>query len=273
MNASSPSDNSLSERLEFACNLARKVGIEALRYWNEQGVEGLGTEAKGLQDFVTKADKDAENTIRTELAREFPEDGFIGEETGGAVGSGGYWVVDPIDGTANYLRGLRHWGVSIAFVRDGKTRLGIVHDTPTDRLYYAQLGGGAFREGKPIKVSPTTDPHAALGILGASRRRSIETYLRQIRALFDAGIEHRKIGSAAIGIVRVAEGTVDFYYEGHLNSWDALAAVLIAQEAGGVIRVPDLETFMAKGGETFCATPALSDLLADVLTSTTGASI
>lgn len=273
MNAKTSGDNSLSERLDFACRLARNVGLEALRYWNERGVEGLDTEAKGLQDFVTKADKDAEHTIRTELARMFPEDGFIGEETGGAVDSGGYWVVDPIDGTANYLRGLRHWGVSIAFVQDGKTRLGIVHDSPTDRLYHAQLGSGAYREGKPISVSSTKDPHAALGILGTSRRNSIEDYLRQIRALFDAGVEHRKIGSAAIGIVRMAEGTVDFYYESHLNSWDALAAVLIAQEAGAMIRVPELDAFMANGGETFCATPALSDLLTDVLTSTAGASI
>lgn len=270
MTEKSHSDNSLSERLEFASTLARKVGLEALRFWNEKGVDGLGIESKGLQDFVTKADKDAEHTIRSELARKFPEDGFIGEESGGAVTTGGYWVVDPIDGTANYLRGLRHWGVSIAFVRDGEIRLGIVHDTPTDRLYTAQVGQGAYCDGRPIRTSSTTDPQAALGILGASRRTPFETYVSQLRALHAAGIEHRKIGSAAIGIVRMAEGTVDFYYEGHLNSWDALAAVLIAQEAGAVIQVPDLDVFLESGGETLCATPALADLLTDLLNSTAG---
>lgn len=269
MSIKSPSDNAVTARHEFACKLARKVGLQALRYWNEQGVDGLGTEVKGLQDFVTKADKDAEHTIRTELANMFPEDGFVGEETGGAAVSGGYWVVDPIDGTTNYLRGLRHWGVSIAYVLDGETRLGIVYDAPTDRLYHAQLGYGAFRDKLPIKVSSTKDPHAALGILGDSRRRPIEAYLQHIKALYDAGIEHRKMGSAAIGIVRVAEGIVDFYYEGHLNSWDALAAALIAHEAGGVIRVPELGEFMTNGGETLCATPALADLLIELLVSET----
>ncbi|WP_114288075.1 inositol monophosphatase family protein [Candidatus Halocynthiibacter alkanivorans] len=257
--------DTLAARLEFASILARNVGLEALRYWNEQGADGLGTETKGLQDFVTKADKAAEHTIRSELARRFPQDGFIGEETGGTTGTGGYWVVDPIDGTANYLRGLRHWGVSIAYVSGGQMQLGLVHDSPTDRLYHAQAGQGAFRDGQPISVSPTSDPHAALGILGASRRLPVEGYLRQIKSLYDAGIEHRKIGSAAIGIIRVAEGTVDFYYEGHLNSWDALAAVLITREAGGTIRLPEMDKFIARGGEVFCATPALSDLLAGIL--------
>lgn len=258
----------LKQRYEFARTLARQVGHEALRFWNEKGPQGLGTEVKGLQDFVTVADKAAEDTIRSELARMFPGDGFVGEETGGTPGTAGYWVVDPIDGTANYTRGLRHWGVSIAYVADGKTQLGILHDSPTDRLYHARLGYGAFRDDQPIKVAPTTNPHTAMGILGASRRIPIENYLEQIKSLYDAGVEHRKIGSAAIGIVRVAEGVADFYYEGHLNSWDALAAVLIAQEAGGVAHVPSMDEFVANGGQVFCATPALSEYVFGLLTST-----
>ncbi|PHQ98448.1 MAG: inositol monophosphatase [Marinosulfonomonas sp.] len=258
-------DAKLEERYEFARTLARQVGQEALRFWNENGPQGLGTQTKGLQDFVTVADKAAEDTIRSELARMFPQDGFVGEETGGAPGSAGYWVVDPIDGTANYLRGLRHWGVSIAYVEGGKTQLGIVHDSPTDRLYHAHLGHGAYCDDQPIKVAPTTDPHAAMGILGASRRVPIESYLGQIKSLYDAGVEHRKIGSAAIGIVRVAEGVADFYYEEHLNSWDALAAILIAQEAGGVAHVPQMDEFVANGGPVFCATPALADLVFNLL--------
>lgn len=259
------SESSLEERYDFARDLARQVGREALRFWNEKGVDGLGTQAKGLQDFVTKADKAAEQTIRSELARMFPDDGFIGEETGGTPGLAGYWVVDPIDGTANYLRGLRHWGVSIAYVSGGETQLGIVHDSATDRLYHAQFGHGAFCDEQAIKVSSTNDPRTATGILGYSRRIPIDAYLDQIRALHDAGVEHRRIGSAAIGIVRVAEGVADYYYEGHLNSWDALAAVLIAQQAGGVAKVPPMDDFVADGGAVFCATPALSDLLIALL--------
>lgn len=263
-------ENKLQYRYDFSRNLAREVGLEALRFWNEVGPGGLKTQTKGVQDFVTQADKAAEDSIRGELAREFPQDGFVGEETGGAPGGAGYWVVDPIDGTANYLRGLRHWGVSIAYVRDGRTQIGVVHDTPTDRLYHARLGHGAYRDDQPVNVALTADPHVAMGILGVSRRVGIEDYLSKIRALHDAGLEHRKIGSAAVGIVRVAEGVADFYYENHLNSWDALAAVLIAQEAGAVANVPGLDEFMAKGGEVLCATPQLADLLAGLLVQSRG---
>ncbi len=246
-----------SERLDFAAELARKVGRKALRFWQENGSENLGTSNKGLQDFVTQADKDAEEAIRKALAKEFPSDGFIGEESGGKTGQDGYWVVDPIDGTANYLRGLRHWGVSIAYVENGKTVVGVIHDSPTDRIYSAQTGGGARRDGEIIHVSGTTEPHVAMGILGVSRRTSFETYLEQLRALNEAGIEHRKIGSAAIGIVRVGEGVADFYYEKHLNCWDAMAALLIAKEAGARVVAPPIDRFIPDGGEVFCATPKL----------------
>lgn len=263
-------ESELQDRYECSQKLARRVGRQALAFWQDNGPQGLGTQTKGLQDFVTEADKVAENTIRSELKQAFPGDGFIGEETGGTPGSSGYWVVDPIDGTANYLRGLRHWGVSIAYVCDGRTRLGVVHDAPNDRLYHARLDHGAYQDETPIKVAPTRDPHAAVGIIGMSRRTPIDAYLNQIQALHHAGIEHRKIGSAAIGIVRVAEGVVDFYHESHLNCWDALAAVLIAQEAGSTAQVPTLDTFIADGGPVLCATPELSDLLTSLLTPESG---
>ncbi len=255
----------MNERLEFTCDLARKVGQEALRFWQQNGVDNLGAVEKGLQDFVTIADKAAEATIRNALAEKYPEDGFLGEESGGDIGNAGYWVVDPIDGTANYLRGLRHWGVSIAYVLDGETVLGVVHDSPTDRIYAATLNGGATCEGKPIAVSNTSDPHKAVGILGASRRTPFSHYLSQLQTLFDAGIEHRKIGSAAIGIVRAAEGVCDFYYEKHLNSWDALAAALIAQEAGAKIVVPQMDQFISEGGEVLCCTPLLANQITGLL--------
>ena len=86
-------EDALADRLEFACNLARQVGREALRFWDERGTSGLGIQAKGPQDFVTLADRQAEQTIRSELARVFPADGFIGKETGGEAGQGGYWVI------------------------------------------------------------------------------------------------------------------------------------------------------------------------------------
>lgn len=265
-----PEENPQQKRLEFASDLARKVGREALRFWQEKGSANLGVENKGLQDFVTVADKAAEDTIRRALMKTFPDDGFLGEETGGKAGTGGTWIVDPIDGTANYLRGLRHWGVSIAYVEDGVTVIGVIHDSPNDRIFAASLNGGATVDGVALKVAPTAKPEMATGILGASRRTPIDPFLAQIRALHSAGFEYRKIGAAAIGIIRVAEGVADFYYEDPLNCWDALAALLIASEAGARVITPPMDQFIAKGGEVFCATPALADQLESILVGTSG---
>src|SRR4029079_9674978 len=100
-------------------------------------------ENKGLQDFVTVADRNAEETIRATIAREFPGDSLIGEEGGGASTYGGVWVVDPIDGTTNFIRGFRHWGVSMAFVVDGEIDVGEIYDAAVDKVYYAVLSQGA----------------------------------------------------------------------------------------------------------------------------------
>ena len=259
-------DAALNERLELARGLARRVGRDALEFREAGGRDALGTKIKGLQDFVTEADLNAERTIRSELARHFPGDGFLGEETGGAPTSAGYWVVDPIDGTANFLRGLRHWGVSVAYVADERIQLGVVFDPPNDLTYHARAGQGALCNDRSIGVSGNIDPRTALGIVGVSRRTGFDRYLGFLRALHDAGIEHRRIGSAAIGLARVAEGVADFYYEAHLNCWDALAGMLIAQEAGAKTFAPPLGSFAAHGGAVLCGVPVMVELI-DALVS------
>lgn len=258
-------DKALTGRMETVRELAVRVGREALEFQQTRGRDGLNIETKGLQDFVTEADKKAEQTIRSELLRQFPSDGFFGEETGGCANSSGYWVVDPIDGTTNYLHGLGHWGVSIAYVHAGQLSLGVVHDTPNDRLYEARIGQGAWCNGQRIQVSDTRDLEQTLGILGLSRRTDFSRYLRQQQALYSAGIEFHRIGSAAIGLCSMAQGIVDFYYEAHLNSWDAMAGLIIAQEAGARVIYPSLDQFIPKGGEILCATPALHDELITLL--------
>ncbi len=259
-------DAAVNERLELARGLACRVGRDALEFREVRGRDALGTKIKSLQDFVTEADLNAERTIRSELAHHFPEDGFLGEETGGAPTSAGYWVVDPIDGTANFLRGLRHWGVSIAYVADERIQLGVVYDPPNDLTYHARAGQGAFCNDRSISVSGNVDPHTALGIVGVSRRTGFDRYLGFLRVLHDAAIEHRRIGSAAIGLARVADGVADFYYEAHLNCWDALAGMLIAQEAGARVIAPPLERFTACGGAVLCGVPAMVELI-DALVS------
>ncbi|MCP4318283.1 MAG: inositol monophosphatase [Hyphomicrobiales bacterium] len=255
----------LQEKLDYVCALAREVGLAARHRQESLGRDGLGVSAKGLQDFVTEVDQETEDIIRTRLSERFPEDGFIGEESGRSDARPGCWVVDPIDGTANFLRGLRHWGISIGYALHGEMVLGIIHDSPNDTIYSAIKGGGAWREDRKIVVSGTANPHEAMGILGVSRRTTFENYLSKLCVLEETGIEHRRIGSAAIGLVRMAEGSADFYYEAHLNCWDAAAGLVIAAEAGAIVKMPPVETFLREGGEVLCATPDLADKFWSIL--------
>jgi myo-inositol-1(or 4)-monophosphatase len=242
-------------RATEAARIARRVGRSAAAF-RKQGIANLSVANKGQQDFVTVADRQAESSIRTALKRHFPDDGFLGEETGGTP-SGAFWVVDPIDGTTNYIRGLRHWGVSMAFVANGKVQAGVIYDAAFDVVYTAVRSGGAFKDGQPIHVSATVDPNRALAIIGHSRRTSFAAYTRVAKQLYGLGIDYRRMGAAAIGLVRTADGVADLYYEQFLNAWDMLAGGLIAQEAGADVLMPPLDTALAQGGPVLAATPGL----------------
>ncbi|EUB99045.1 inositol monophosphatase [Rhizobium sp. CF080] len=251
--------SSLQSRERTAIEVARRVGMQAAAFRAEALPETLGVENKGLQDFVTVADKRAEEAIRASLLGEFPDDSFMGEEGGGHSGERGTWVVDPIDGTTNFIRGFRHWGVSIAFVAGGKILVGVIYDAAQDRVFHAIRGEGAFKDGKPIAVARTSDPNHAIAILGHSRRTDFEDYLAISRKLYERGIDYRRMGAAAIGLIRVAEGVSDLYYERHLSSWDMLAGVLIASEAGATIAVPPLDELLSRGGPVVACSPGLTD--------------
>ncbi|MEN3148962.1 inositol monophosphatase family protein [Neorhizobium sp. IRAMC:178] len=250
--------SSLMSRAKTAIGVARRVGMEAAAFRAEALPETLGVESKGHQDFVTIADKRAEQAIRAALLGEFPDDSFMGEEGGGHSGERGTWVVDPIDGTTNFIRGFRHWGVSIAFVSGGKILVGVIYDAAQDRVFHAIRGEGAFKEGKPIAAARTSDPNHAIAILGHSRRTDFEDYITISRRLYERGIDYRRMGAAAIGLIRVAEGVSDLYYERHLSSWDMLAGVLIASEAGATVAVPPLEELLSRGGPVVACSPGLA---------------
>ncbi|MFB9948482.1 inositol monophosphatase family protein [Rhizobium puerariae] len=253
--------SSLQSRAEAAIALARRVGKEAAAFRAEALPETLGIENKGLQDFVTVADKRAEQAIRSVLLTEFPGDSFMGEEggrSGESVDEGGTWVVDPIDGTTNFIRGFRHWGVSIAFVAGDEILVGVIYDAAQDRVFHAIRGQGAFKEGRPIAAARTSDPAQAIAILGHSRRTDFEDYLAISRRLYERGIDYRRMGAAAIGLIRVAEGISDLYYERHLSAWDMLAGVLIASEAGAAVAVPRLGELLRRGGPVVACAPTLA---------------
>jgi myo-inositol-1(or 4)-monophosphatase len=244
-------------RAALATALVHRVGREAAAFREGMGTLALEVENKGLQDFVTIADRRAEETIKTAIALEFPDDGFMGEESGGTPAGLGFWVVDPIDGTTNYIRGFRHWGVSIAYVAAGKVQIGVIYDAALDKVYSATRGGGAFKDGRPIRASSVTDPTRAIAILGHSRRTDFASYQAIAKTLFELGIDYRRMGAAAIGLVRVADGIADLYYERHLNGWDMLAGALIAHEAGAIVHLPPIDIALGEGGPVIAAAAGL----------------
>ncbi|SIQ01175.1 myo-inositol-1(or 4)-monophosphatase [Rhizobium sp. RU35A] len=259
MTDSLPHANPFEARARVAIDIARQVGRWAARHRAENDPLSLSVENKGPQDFVTAVDRRAEAEIRASLVGAFAGDGFLGEEGGTEAGSGGMWVVDPIDGTTNYIRGFRHWGVSIAYVEADAIRLGVIYDATQDCVFHAIAGAGAFKEGAPIRAAATRDPTAAMAMIGHSRRTSFEDYLAISRRLHDLGVDYRRMGAAAIGLVRVAEGVADLYYERHLNSWDMLAGALIAREAGAHVAMAPVPSLLAQGGGIVACAPGLTD--------------
>lgn len=252
-------------RAEVAIAVALEVGRETARFRRDSSPGTLAIENKGLQDFVTVADRRAEQAIRDGLLARFPDDTFMGEENGEQSGGTGTWVVDPIDGTTNYIRGFRHWGVSIAFVIDGGVEIGVVYDAAEDKVVHAVRGGGAFKDGRPVHAAATADPANALVILGHSRKTSFDDYLALSKRLHERGMDYRRMGAAAIDLVRVAEGAADLYYERHLNAWDMLAGALIAEEAGAMVAMPPVERLLAQGGPVIACSPGLAGEFAFIL--------
>ncbi len=246
----------LRSRLDLALALAGEAGQLARDMRADAGVGFIAM--KGRKDFVTAADEAVETLLRDRILAAFPEDGFLGEE-GGAQSGGRYtWVVDPIDGTTNYLHGLPEWGVSIACLCDLDPVLGVIALPDLQRLAWATRGGGAFLEGAPLCL--TEQPHCAsrLAILGHSERLALPDHLGTIAALLEEGYDYRRQGAACFGLLAIATGWADFYFEGHLNPWDALAGMLLVSEAGGRVESADMATFLAQGSSVLAAGQPLS---------------
>ena len=229
--------DSIAARHAFAIELA----VEAGRLASSMR-DGLGPlEAKSPIDFCTDADRAVERLVRGRIAARFG-DTMIGEEDGGQA-SDSVWLVDPIDGTTEYIHGTRRWCVSLAYVRDGRIETGVIYSPTDDRLFSARHGAGAFLNGRRLSVSKLR--HGAVPVIeaGWSDRRPVSRYAELLVRLNGLGFEFRRHGSGALALAEVAAGLHDGYVELHINAWDALAGILLVQEAGG--RVND---FLADGG-------------------------
>ncbi|GAB7527581.1 inositol monophosphatase family protein [Paraburkholderia sp. 2C] len=250
-------DVQLNHRYLAACAIAREAG-RLIRLRFEQRGEALTHKFKGPQDYLTETDAEVERLIAARLAESFPDDDFFGEEGGGSFGRD-VWIVDPIDGTADFARGVPHFCVSIAFVRDGRAEIGVLYDPMLDELFAAQRGSGATLNGAPIKVSTITDIGQSVVELGWSSRIPFEGFAAVQARLQALGAGVKRRGSGALGIAYVAMGRQDAYCELHINSWDAAAAVLLVEEAGGWANDFLTPECLRNGNRVIVCTPALRE--------------
>jgi myo-inositol-1(or 4)-monophosphatase len=251
-----PATADLDRRETLLRDLVRSAGEVALRGFVDRRAADIVL--KGPQDFLTEADAAVERHVRARLAEVFPEDGFLGEETGSAGSGPHLWVVDPIDGTANFARRIPHFCVSIALVAGNRTQLGAIYNPVLDELYLARRGQGAEKDGKRIRVADTSDPRAACVELGWSTRVPRSQYLGALERMLDMGVNIRRNASGALGLAYVADGRSDGYVELHMHPWDALAGLLLVEEAGGVV-APFIERgAIERGGAVLASAPALA---------------
>jgi myo-inositol-1(or 4)-monophosphatase len=218
----------ITARLDLARAIAREASERLLAFARDRLEIGV----KGTQDYVTAADRAIEQLVRDSVAQHLPGDAVLGEEGGGGDAER-LWVVDPIDGTINFIRGLPSYAVSIAYVEAGTLELGVVQIPPLGEMFVARRGHGAFCNDRPIRVSDCTSLAAARVAAGYAQRGSKSAHLRFLGKLLHAGTDVLKVNSAAVCLAMVAAGRIDGYYERELMAWDVLAGQLLVREAGG----------------------------------------
>jgi myo-inositol-1(or 4)-monophosphatase len=227
----------IDHRYDFIRHLAHAAGDRALAFFRNRAA--LTVESKGPQDFVSRADRDVEAFIRAEIAAAYPGDAFLGEESAdpAVVSAPRLWIVDPIDGTANFLRGVAYWNVSIAYVEDGVRTLGAVSDPPAGEIFHACRGRGAWRtdaRGETrLAAAPTASLATAMVAIGHHDRYPDPRFVAIRDALMTEGAAYRNFGAAALQLAHVAEGRIDAFIELELSAWDAMAGLLLVEEAGG----------------------------------------
>lgn len=229
---------------------------------------GAWTE-KGRHDFVTATDRAAEALIAETLTALVPGSKVVGEELSPALTRGGevVWIVDPLDGTTNYLHRYPQYAVSIGALVRGELVAGVVHDVARNTVYRGAAGYGAWVNGARLAVSSLTEPKHALVGTGFPFKRldGLERYLRQLAAVMTASSGIRRAGSAALDLADVAAGRFDAFWELSLAPWDVAAGVVLIREAGGVVTTLEGKTDVLGHGSIVAGNPALHRWLTDLL--------
>lgn len=251
-------ETEVNDRYHAARRIAELAGQEAMRYF--RSFETLKIDRKGHQDLVSEGDKNVELLVRKEIAAAFPDDGIVGEEHAAVIGTSGFvWVIDPIDGTANFVRGIPAWTVVIAVTKGAETVAGIIHDPIHEEMYHAMKSAGAYCNDRTIKVAADADigdGSIGVGFSGRTTRTGIQSVIEAILA--SGGVFYRN-ASGALSLAYVACGKLLAYTEEHMNAWDCIAGQLIIAEAGGVIENQDANEMIINGGRVIAAAPGVWD--------------
>jgi myo-inositol-1(or 4)-monophosphatase len=256
-------DQLKAELLELALEAAHRAG--ALLHDGRPADLAVSATKSSSVDVVTEMDLASEKLITGYLADRRPDDGFLGEEGASSPGTSGVrWIVDPLDGTVNYLYGLPGWGVSIAAEFEGETVVGVVESPPRRETFRAALGHGAFCNAQPIHCRPAPPFDQALvgtGFNYVAERRAAQAEL--VRQLIPRVRDIRRSGSAAVDLCDVAAGRLDAFYERGLHAWDLAAGDLIAREAGA--RTGGRPGLAPDGELTVAASPGVFEILQPLL--------
>lgn len=259
----------MEARLEFARDTVAKAAQTALELYQDR--DNLDIEVKGLQDWVSNADKSVETQIRAALADSWPDDSIVGEEHGTVSGSSGFtWVIDPIDGTTNFVNGTPGWCVVLACVQAGQTVCSVISDPVSRETFSALRGKGAWMNGKPLKVHPATGLDAGTLGVGHSTRVPARQTLDVLAGLLERQGLFRRGGSGALDLAYVAAGRLIGYVEPHMNAWDCLASLLFIEEAGGRVEPFDMQQMLDKGGRVVTACPGVYDEVLALATASYG---
>ena len=245
-----------SANLNVMIKAARKAGRSLVKDFQE--VENLQVSAKSAGDFVSRADIAAEKIIKEELTEARPTYGWLGEESDPVAGQDPTrrWIVDPLDGTTNFLHGLPHWAVSIALEHKGQIVAGVVFDASKDELFVAEKGKGAWMNERRIRVS---DRHRMIESIYATGlpfagRSDLPATLSDLAQVLPACAGVRRWGAASLDLAYVAAGRYDGFWERSLNIWDIAAGLILAREAGALVEGIAKNTKPEDTGDILCAT-------------------
>lgn len=243
--------------LNIAVRAARDAGSLIVRHIDR--IDSLEITSKARNDFVSEVDRQAEAIIIKHLSKAYPDHGFLGEESGLKKGNEFQWIIDPLDGTTNFLSGIPHYSVSIALKYKDRLEQAVIYDPVKDEMFTASAGGGAMLNSRRLRVTQRRNLEGALLATGTPFRedQDPEQFLNSLRIFMRGTSGIRRAGSAALDLAYVAAGRFDGYWEYGVKPWDIAAGMLIVKEAGGLVGDMDPNMDVLENGNILAASPKI----------------